>query len=234
MSYDTNKSWLYRLEGRYVYLWQYIDGANTTALDGHRIQLPNEYYGKQLIYPDEDITNGLRVEYTSISEPFVDEAWESLTSTISGTGLAFVDGGISSDTITDTGSGFVTAGFKSGDKIRIIGSTSNDGDYLLTGAIAATLTVATGSFTDETASQSITIYQIPDEETTPDETNHLNLNRMLSLAVVDYLKATLSEQQGNLEVKEYYMKQFWKKVGDNESNKRKISMTFPSSPYAIR
>jgi len=57
---------------------------------------------------------------------------------------------------------------------------------------------------------------------------------MLSLAVVDYLKATLSEQQGNLEVKEYYMKQFWKKVGDNESNKRKISMTFPSSPYAIR
>lgn len=232
MSYNTNKSWLYRLEGRYIYLWQYIDGSTTTTLGGYRIQLPDERYGKQLIYPDEDITDGLRIEYTSLSEPFVDEAWESLTASASGTGIAFVDGGGGEDTITDTASGF--SGFATGDKIRVIGSASNDGDYLLTGAVAGTLNVATGSFTAETASESITIYQIPDEDTTPDETNHLNLNRMLSLAVVDYLKAMLSEQQGNLEVKEYYMKQFWKKVGDNESNKRKISMTFPSSPYAIR
>lgn len=201
-------------------------------LDGYRIQLPDEYYGKQLIYPDEDITNGLRIEYTSLSEPFVDEAWESLSASASGTGIAFVDGGGSSDTITDTASGF--GDFASGDKIRVIGSASNDGDYLLTAAVAGTLTVATGTLTAETATESITVYQVPDEDTSPDETNHLNLNRMLSLAVVDYLKAMLAEQQGNLEVKEYYMKQFWKKVGDNESNKRKISMSFPSSPYAIR
>ena len=234
MSYDTNRNWVYQLSGRYIHLWQYIQGAATTTLGDYKIRLPGEYYGNQLIYPDEDITNGLRVEYTALIEPFVDEAWESLTSTISGTGLAFVDGGGSSDTITDTGSGFVTAGFASGDKIRIIGSASNDGDYLLTGAIAATLTVATGSFTSETASQSITIYQIPDEDTTPDETNHVNLNRMLSLAVVDYIKAQLSDSKGELERKEYYMREFWKKIGDNESNKRKISMTFPSGPFSLR
>ena len=234
MSYDTHKTWFFQTVGRNIHLWQYVESSATDTLAGIRISLPDEYYGKQLIYPDEDITNGLRVEYTALIEPFVDEAWESLTSTISGTGLAFVDGGGSSDTITDTGSGFVTAGFASGDKIRIIGSASNDGDYLLTGAIAATLTVATGSFTAETASQSITIYQIPDEDTTPDETNHVNLNRMLSLAVVDYIKAQLSDSKGELERKEYYMREFWKKIGDNESNKRKISMTFPSGPFSLR
>jgi hypothetical protein len=234
MSYDTHKTWFFQIAGRDIHLWQYVESSATDTLAGIRISLPDEYYGKQLIYPDEDITNGLRVEYTALIEPFVDEAWESLTSTISGTGLAFVDGGGSSDTITDTGSGFVTAGFASGDKIRIIGSASNDGDYLLTGAIAATLTVATGSFTAETASQSITIYQIPDEDTTPDETNHVNLNRMLSLAVVDYIKAQLSDSKGELERKEYYMREFWKKVGDNESNKRKISITFPSGPFSLR
>jgi hypothetical protein len=234
MSYDTHKTWFYQLVGRDIHLWQYVESNATDTLAGIRISLPDEYYGKQLIYPDEDITNGLRVEYTALIEPFVDEAWESLTSTISGTGLEFVDGGSSADTITDTGSGFVTAGFASGDKIRIIGSASNDGDYLLTGAIAATLTVATGSFTAETASQSITIYQIPDEDTTPDETNHVNLNRMLSLAVVDYIKAQLSDSKGELERKEYYMREFWKKVGDNESNKRKISITFPSGPFSLR
>jgi hypothetical protein len=234
MSYDTHKTWFFQIVGRDIHLWQYVESSATDTLAGIRISLPDEYYGKQLIYPDEDITNGLRVEYTGLIEPFVDEAWESLTSTISGTGLAFVDGGGSSDTITDTGSGFVTAGFASGDKIRIIGSTSNDGDYLLTGAIAATLTVATGSFTAETASQSITIYQVPDEDTTPDETNHVNLNRMLSLAVVDYIKAQLSDSKGELERKEYYMREFWKKIGDNESNKRKISITFPSGPFSLR
>ena len=234
MSYDTHKTWFFQTVGRDIHLWQYVESSVTDTLAGIRISLPDEYYGKQLIYPDEDITNGLRVEYTALIEPFVDEAWESLTSTISGTGLAFVDGGGSADTITDTGSGFVTAGFASGDKIRIIGSASNDGDYLLTGAIAATLTVATGSFTAETASQSITIYQIPDEDTTPDETNHVNLNRMLSLAVVDYIKAQLSDSKGELERKEYYMREFWKKVGDNESNKRKISITFPSGPFSLR
>ncbi|MBC8552702.1 MAG: hypothetical protein H8D23_23995 [Candidatus Brocadiales bacterium] len=140
-----------------------MDGASTTMLDGYRIKLPDEYYGKQLIYPDEDITNGLRFEGTSFVEPFVNVDPNELSAGVNPT------------------------------------------------------------LTEETYALS-----------TLDEESHVNLSRMLSLAVVDYLKAMLSEQQGDLEVKEYYMKQFWKKVGDNESNKRKTSMSFPSSPYAVR
>ena len=57
---------------------------------------------------------------------------------------------------------------------------------------------------------------------------------MLSLAVVDYVKAMQSELQGDVQGKEYYMREFWKKVADDQSNKRKISISFPISAYAVR
>ena len=192
------------------------------------------YFGSQLIYPDEDIASGLRIEWTALISPFVAEALETTTAKISGTTIAFVDGGGGSDTITDSGNGFVTAGFEATDKIRIIGSASNDGDYQLTGAVAGTLTMATALLTAETASESVTIYQIPKEDSSPSETSHINLNRMLSLACVDYIKAMLSDSQGDIQKKEYYMREFWKKVGDNDSNKRKIAMLFPSGHYSVR
>ena len=232
MSFDTNRTWFYQIVGRDIQLWQYVQNASTTTLAGYRIKLPNDYYGNQLIYPNEDITDGLRIEYTSISEPFIAEALEDMQVFNEGTGIAFVDGGGSSDTITDTASGF--ANFGSTDKIRVIGSGSNDGDYQLTNASSGTLTVATGTFTAETAGESITIYQIPKEDSSPSESSHVNLNRMLSLAVVDYMKAQQKELEGDIQGKEYYIKQFWKKVADDQSNKRNISMTFPLPAYSVR
>ena len=44
----------------------------------------------------------------------------------------------------------------------------------------------------------------------------------------------MSDAAGEIQKKEYYMREFWKKVGDNDSNKRKIAMTFPSGTYAVR
>tara|TARA_Y100001951_G_C11174229_1_gene202095 strand:+ start:134 stop:613 length:480 start_codon:yes stop_codon:yes gene_type:complete len=72
------------------------------------------------------------------------------------------------------------------------------------------------------------------EELTPDEDSHVNLNRLLSLAVVDYVRAMVAEDDGKIDMKEYYIKQFYKKLGDNESNKRVISVAIPSSTYAVR
>ena len=233
MSFDTNRTWFYQIVGRDIQLWQYVQNANTDTLAGFRIRLPNDFYGNQLIYPNEDITDGLRVEYKALNEPFIAEALEDMQVFIDGTTIAFVDGGGSSDTITDSGSGFVTAGFEATDKIRVIGSASNDGDYQLTAAVAGTLTMATGSLTAETAGESITIYQIPKEDSSPSETSHINLNRMLSLACVDYVKAMLSDFDGELDKKEYYMREFWKKIGDSDSNKRMVAMSFPMKSYAV-
>ena len=234
MSFDTNRTWFYQIVGRNIHLYQYVQTSNTDTISGYRIRLPNDYYGNQLIYPNEDITNGLRIEYTALNEPFIAEALEDMQVFIDGTTIAFVDGGGGSDTITDSGSGFVTAGFEATDKIRVIGSASNDGDYQLTGASAGTLTMATALLTAETASESVTIYQIPKEDSSPSETSHVNLNRMLSLACVDYVKAMASDLRGEIDRKEYYMKEFWKKIGDNDSNKRKIAMLFPSGYYSVR
>jgi hypothetical protein len=233
MSFDTNRTWFYQIVGRDIQLWQYVQNANTDTLAGFRIRLPNDFYGNQLIYPNEDITDGLRVEYKALNEPFIAEALEDMQVFIDGTTIAFVDGGGSSDTITDSGSGFVTAGFEATDKIRVIGSASNDGDYQLTAAAAGTLTMATGSLTAETAGESVTIYQIPKEDSSPSESSHVNLSRMLSLACVDYVKAMLSDRDGELDKKEYYMREFWKKIGDSDSNKRMVAMSFPLKSYAV-
>lgn len=66
---------------------------------------------------------------------------------IVGATLDFVDGGGSDDTITDSGNGFIAAGFAPGDVVFIQGSTSNDpaSGAVITGVAAGTLTFATGT-----------------------------------------------------------------------------------------
>ena len=45
------------------------------------------------------------------------------------------------------------------------------------------------------------------------------------VSIVDYIKAQINDAQGDVTRKEYYMREFGKKLG-NESNKRKTSMSF--------
>ena len=159
MSFDTHRTWFYNLSGRNIHLYQYVETANTSTLAGYRIRLPDDYYGNQLIYPNESITNGLMYEGTAFIEPFVSVDPNELS-------------GNDNPTLTN--------------------------------------------------------------QTSPDEADHVNLSRMLSLAVVDYVKAMLADLGGEIEKKEYYMREFWKKVGDDQSNKRKISISFPIGNFAVR
>ena len=235
MSYNTDKNWYYELHGRYIHLWQLIDGGNIDTLGSYKIRLPAERIRPQLIYPNEDIASGLRIEYTSSteSEIFVAEAIETTTARASGTNISFALSGTRITTDDTNNFWDTTSGFAAGDKIRVIGSASNDGDYTVE-VVAGTLTIGTGSTTLETAGESITIYQIPKTGATADETAHVNLNRMLSLAVVDFMKAMQKELQGDIQGKEYYMREFWKKVADDQSNKRNISISFPIPVYAVK
>jgi hypothetical protein len=57
---------------------------------------------------------------------------------------------------------------------------------------------------------------------------------MKSLAIVDYIKAMKHEMAGDIELKEYYMKEFWTKLANDQSNKKNVTMTFPSGSYALR
>ena len=239
MSYKTGQTWFYYLKGRNIELYQRSDYGRTDTLGSYKIRLPDDSSGTYFIYPDEDITNGLRIEYTSLETPFIAEALEDMQVFASGTNISFALSGTRITTDNTNNFWDTTSGFAVGDKIRVIGSSSNDADYTIDsfgGSGNSNMVVSGSTLTDENAGESITIYQIPKAVTTSsaDESSHINLNRMLSLACLDYLKAMLADREGDIERKEYYMKEFWGKVGDNESNKRKISMSFPSSPYALK
>lgn len=80
----------------------------------------------------------------------------SISTTITASTIAFVDS--NPDTITDSGNGFLAAGFKIDDTISISGSTSNDGNYTIAAVTAGTITlVASDSLTVESAGASVTI-----------------------------------------------------------------------------
>ena len=230
MSSYVDREWFYYLRGRELLLYKLLGGSSNERITQDGILRTR---GKELMYPNEDIASGLRVEYTALNEPFVSEALETTTAVLSGITIDFENPDIS-----DSGNAWITSGFENGDRIRVQGSSSNDGDYTINSIGANTITITdaspSGNLVTETAGERITVTQISKEDTTPDATSHINLNKMLSLAVVDYLKAMTFEMDGDIERKEYYIKEFYGKLGDNESNKRKISMSFPIGPFAVR
>jgi len=224
MSSYVDKEFFYYLRGRELLLYKLLGSRNRTRITQTGIL---QSYHNELMYPDEDIENGLRIEYTALNEPFVAEALETTTSKISGTNISFN----SSPYIVATGHNFEV-----GDRIRVVGSTNNDGDYTIasfSGAGDPNL-VTSETLTTEASGQRITITQIPKEVTSPDSTSSINVNKMLCLAVVDYVKAMIHEERGEIDKKEYYIKEFYSKLADNESNKRIVSSAFPISPFAVR
>jgi len=75
------------------------------------------------------------------------------------TTIGFTKGsGAVKDTITDSGNGFVTAGFLAGQTIIVDGSTSNDGQYLIYSVEAGTITLTSiGSLTTEIAGDDVVL-----------------------------------------------------------------------------
>jgi hypothetical protein len=231
MSSYVDKDYFYYLRGRELLLYKLLGSRNSDRITQTGVL---QSYDNELVYPDEDIVNGLRIEYTRINEPFISQSLETPTISLSGTTIGFVDAGGSSDTMTDSSGGFGV--FSDGDKIRVRGSSSNNGDYTITTATDAnTLTFNTGTFNaTESAGERITINQIPKEDASPSSSSYINLNKMLSLAVVDYCKAMMAERNGEIDKKEYFMKEFYSKLADNESNKRIISVASPLAAFAVR
>jgi hypothetical protein len=80
---------------------------------------------------------------------------------VSGTRLACVEGGASKDTITDSSSGLVTAGFDAAHMVWIAGSgASNDGVYNVYSVAAGVITLdADQDIADESANASLKIYK---------------------------------------------------------------------------
>ena len=234
MSSYVDKEWFYYLRGREVLIYKIQGGSSTQRITQSGVF---QSYDKELMYPDEDIADGLRIEYTRVSEPFVAEALETTTAYASGTDISFALSGTRITTDNTNNFWDATSGFAAGDKIRVRGSASNDADYTIdsfSGSGNSNMIVSGSTLTDENTGERVSITQIPKEDSSPSATSHINLNKMLCLAIIDYCKAMLAEKNGEIDKKEYFMKEFYSKLGDNESNKRNISVTFPTGPFAVK
>jgi len=83
------------------------------------------------------------------------------TTAVAASRFAFVEGGASADTITDSSTAFLLSGFKAGDKIKVTGTVSNDGTYTINTVTAGTITlITTDDLADETASTAFTIEEV--------------------------------------------------------------------------
>jgi len=80
---------------------------------------------------------------------------------VTGTDIAFVDGGEGADTITMTAAKFLYAGFEAGETITVTGAgeAGNNDDFTIVSVVAGTITLATGKLTGEVAGETVTITQ---------------------------------------------------------------------------
>ena len=240
MSSYVDKDYFYYIRGRELLLYKLLGSRNQNRITQSGVL---QSYDNELVYPDEDITDGLRIEYTALNDPFISESFENSTAYGTSTEVTFT----SSNRYVSVGSTsgwWKDHGFTDGDKIRIQGSASNDGEHIISGGVGISISAGAytiqltsdSTITDESEGESVTITQVPKPVTvsSADSTSHINLNKMLSLAVVDYVKAMVSEERGEIDKKEYYMKEFYSKLADNESNKRIISVASSISAYSVR
>jgi len=160
MSYDTHRTYAYHHQGKKLRLYHIVRSS------GRVVDAQGRVGGGVLDsvqYPDETIStangdadDGLRIEYTAIVKPFVQQDPET------------------------------------------------------------------------------TSYLSLTEVTSPTELTHVNLNRMLSLAIVDFVRASIAEREGNIQAKEYYMREFHSKIADNESNKNKVYIAHAIDTFAVK
>jgi hypothetical protein len=80
---------------------------------------------------------------------------------LSGTDISFSDNGASSDTIHKVGGDFIASGFKVGETVVVIGSSSNDGEYTITAVSNNVLSLSdTDDLTNELAGADVVVQEI--------------------------------------------------------------------------
>lgn len=113
---------------------------------------PNGYVRKQNGYPMLWLVDVRNPSNTH------DALWvKHPTVTVTDTSIAFVDGGVGADTITDSNNGF--GDFTAGMEIVVTGDSDNNGTYTIVSVVAGTITLATGSLPNapEAAGDSVSV-----------------------------------------------------------------------------
>ena len=86
MSSYVDREWFYYLRGRELLLYKLLGGSTSERITQSGVLKTQQ---NELMYPDENIEDGLRLEYTALNEPFVAEALETTTAVSSSTTINF-------------------------------------------------------------------------------------------------------------------------------------------------
>ena len=155
--------------------------------------------------PKEDATNGLEIEYAY--SPIYNI--ESVAAADKETVVSYET---SDGFLRLNGVGFSTE--STVDYIVIRGSARWNGLHKVTGLNTAHYTLAT-KYNGINVTEGSTVYT--DIDIINDESDTIPVSDYLSKAVVLYVKAQMAEDEGDPEKKEYFMKQFRKKIEQQES-----------------
>jgi len=192
------------------------DGLNYTYNDGDGLDLPSGTGSWKS--PLETIPDALRIEYAYSPTYFIRET-EDTSKAIdqyrSDAGYLLLEDIASNDFSTAPES------LADGSYIVLRGAGRWNGLHKVSAAGAGSITTYTkydGDGTDSVVFEgTVTLYYNVD--VLNDEADELDIPEYLSKAVVDYVKARLAEDVGELELKDYFMKEFRKKTEKYENAK---------------
>lgn len=225
----TRKEYIYQINGNKLVLvekdFSSTDGLNYVysgvSGDGITDDVPS---GSTIIKsPITSVTDGIELEYAYSPMYRINDASVVVSATgydESGTGLL---------KIFDSDYGFPSSGVT---HIVISGSNKWDGLHKVNSDAALGFMILETKYNGSAVTEGFTVYT--DVSALSDESSEIDLPSYLSKALVYYVKGKLAEDQMNLEVKTYMMKEFVKMLEKHESSKISGARVMMTGSHSIR
>ena len=172
--------------------------------------------------PQSSVTDGLEIKYAYSPKYRIESIAAADIETV--TSYETADG-----FLRFNGTGFSTE--SSVDYIVISGSEKWNGLHKVTGLNTAHYTTST-KYSGANVTETPTIYT--DIDVLNDEADDIDLPSYLEKALVYYIKGRLAEDSGNIEIKEYMMREYKKHIEVYESSLMKGPRIISSGHHAIR
>lgn len=173
--------------------------------------------------PLSSVTDGIEIEYAYSPNYRINDESVVVSATSydeSGTGLL---------KLYDSDNGFPASGLT---HIVISGSNKWDGLHKVNNDAALGWMILETKYNGSAVTEGFTVYT--DVSALSDESSEIDVSPYLAKALVYYVKAKLAEDQMNIEVKEYMMREFRRMLEKHESSKVAGPRMIMPGPNALR
>ena len=229
----TSREYAYYLKGNKIAIVErdYNDASGLTSpSSAPSIDLPNAY--AKWKSPVSAITDGIEIEYAYSPKYFI-ESTDVSTTTASGWDQ---DNDGNFRLRAAGGTDWTSSPNLSAVKYIVLENAGRFNGLHEVSLVQSTRIVTTTKVSASTSNtdfeRTVTLYY--DVNVLNDESDTIDLPPYLSRALVLYVKGQLAEDQGDVKMKEYFMKEFRRMVEKDASSKVWAARMISSGPYAIR